>query len=341
MNKQDVGAYIFNLRNRMQMGQKELAALLGVSVSAISQYENGGGIKLDKIFQFAELFGVSTDEILSGKRPEMSLEEKLQQRYGLDDYDLETMIANEKAKGICEYYKRIKTIKDRFYQLIIKVIFKQKSTFDEEAELRFLWQYFDEQLNTDEFIMNAVKAHDKNDDSAIRWELEKVYIFNKAVHSEKIIELALCNDDEQYMECFEEMVRAMSKIERDLYLSDLVFYGDAPFSLQKVFFEQGAELLFPPHLKRIDIQDDDIFQRLDGVIEFDQQISDAMYIYSRKAIIQFDFESFLRLTDEEYKKCIDKNMTKTVKRLIEMKDNPIESWNAYKNLPIYIIKSAF
>lgn len=336
MNKQDIGSYIFNLRNRMQIGQKELAALLGVSVSAISQYENGGGIKLDKIFQLAELFGVSIDEILSGKCPEMSLEEKLQQQYGLDAYDLETMIINEKTKDICEYYKRIKIIKDRFYQLIIKVIFKQRSTSDEVTELRFLWKYFDEQLNTDEFVMNAVKAQDKNDDSAIRWELEKVYIFNKEVYSEKIIELALCDDDEQYMECFEKMVHAMSKIERDLYLSDLVFYDDAPFSLQKVFFEQGAELLFPPQLKRIDIQDDDIFQSLEGVIELDQQITDAMYTYSRKAISQFDFNSFLQLTDEEYKKCIDKNMTKTVKCLIEMENNPIESWNVYKNLPIYI-----
>ncbi len=107
-------------------------------------------------------------------------------------------------------------------------------------------------------MKNAVLANMENDESAIRWELEKEYILNRKYFYDEetavdIIEyinwiIAELWDDD-YFECYAAMIESMSKIERDLYFSDMFFNEDAPMGFYKAFIRQGAEILFPPRLK--------------------------------------------------------------------------------------------
>ena len=345
MNRSDLGNFIRSLREEANMERKELAALLGVSTAAVCQYENNGSIKTEKLYQIAEIFGVTLDEILETKRAEMTLEEKLEEKYSLNEFDLHKLIDESNPKSLTEYFKRIKSIKDRFYPLVIKTIFHKRSTKEEEKELQFLWQYFEETANIDQFMLNAVMAQHKRDESAIQWELEKIYIFDRTYfYDEKstidIRDYIIWNVnflwDEDYYECFGAMAESMAKIERDLYFSNTIFEDCAPAEFHKAFIEQGAELLYPPRLKNMSAQDDSLFETLDGNSEFDEHITAAVKIYSDKVINDFDYQEFLSLTRDEYIKCVDRSLTEIVKKLAFSSSDDLDVvWNIYKNLRIY------
>ncbi len=63
-----LGERIAALRRRAGISQKELADRLGVSASAIGMYEQGRREpSADRLVEMAELFGVSTDYLLTGQ----------------------------------------------------------------------------------------------------------------------------------------------------------------------------------------------------------------------------------------------------------------------------------
>lgn len=106
MNKNyQLGNFICSLREEFGMDQKTLAQLLGVSPSAISQCENGGGIKTEKLFQLSELFGVTIDELLAAKHLNQTLEDKWDKLYNISNYNLPELIENGNVGAVKEFYK--------------------------------------------------------------------------------------------------------------------------------------------------------------------------------------------------------------------------------------------
>lgn len=62
---------ICRLRSAAGMSQEELAARLEVSRQSVSKWETGASIPdVEKLIKMAELFGVTLDELVTGKRPE-------------------------------------------------------------------------------------------------------------------------------------------------------------------------------------------------------------------------------------------------------------------------------
>ena len=345
MNRKDLGNFIYKLREEAGMDRKELAALLGVSTAAICQYENNGSIKTEKLYQLAEIFGVTLDEILEAKLAELSIEEKLEEKYSLDQFDLHQLIEESDPKHLTEYFRRIKVIKDRFYPLMIKTLFKKRYTEKEEKELTYLFQYFEDVHNTEQYLRTAIIAQKNHDESSIQWELEKAYVFDRAYYWDDenaidLIDYIMWNIvelwDEDYYECFQAMIESMSKIERDVYFSAMIFDNYAPAIFHKTFIEHGAELLYPPRLKNLFIQEDSVFMALDGNPELDERLTNAMKIYSNRAISNYNYEDFLSLTFEEFTKCIDKVSTGAIKKLVSSTDDDLEVVrNIYKELSVY------
>lgn len=67
-----LGENIYRLRTERNMSQGDLAEALEVSRQSISKWETDGAVpELDKLMKLAELFGVSLDELVTGKTPEM------------------------------------------------------------------------------------------------------------------------------------------------------------------------------------------------------------------------------------------------------------------------------
>lgn len=67
----NVGETINRLRTEKHMSQGDLADALEVSRQSISKWETGASVpELDKLVKLSELFGVTLDELVTGKAPE-------------------------------------------------------------------------------------------------------------------------------------------------------------------------------------------------------------------------------------------------------------------------------
>jgi len=66
-----LGERIYKLRTEKEMSQGDLADALEVSRQSISKWETNGSVpELDKLVKLSEIFGVSLDELITGKEPE-------------------------------------------------------------------------------------------------------------------------------------------------------------------------------------------------------------------------------------------------------------------------------
>ena len=66
-----LGERIYNLRTEKEMSQEDLAVALEVSRQSISKWETNGSVPaLDKLVKLSEIFGVSLDELVTGKEVE-------------------------------------------------------------------------------------------------------------------------------------------------------------------------------------------------------------------------------------------------------------------------------
>ena len=70
-----LGENINRLRTERGMNQEELAEALAVSRQSISKWETDASVpELEKLVKLARLFGVTLDELVSGKGPEEEAE---------------------------------------------------------------------------------------------------------------------------------------------------------------------------------------------------------------------------------------------------------------------------
>ena len=66
-----LGERIYKLRTEKEMSQGDLADALEVSRQSISKWETNGSVpELDKLVKLSEIFGISLDELVTGKETE-------------------------------------------------------------------------------------------------------------------------------------------------------------------------------------------------------------------------------------------------------------------------------
>ena len=66
-----LGERIYKLRTEKEMSQGDLADALEVSRQSISKWETNGSVpELDKLIKLSEIFGISLDELVTGKETE-------------------------------------------------------------------------------------------------------------------------------------------------------------------------------------------------------------------------------------------------------------------------------
>lgn len=71
----NIGENIYNYRTEKSMSQTDLANALEVSRQSVSKWENNSAVPdLERIIKMSELFGVSLDELVFGKKPEIKKE---------------------------------------------------------------------------------------------------------------------------------------------------------------------------------------------------------------------------------------------------------------------------
>ena len=83
-----IGQKIVQLRTSADISQEQLSETLGVSRQSVSKWETDQALpQIDKVLQIAELFNVSTDELLRDKLEIRSSNEKTHNKYfGTDGF---------------------------------------------------------------------------------------------------------------------------------------------------------------------------------------------------------------------------------------------------------------
>ena len=359
MNKNyQLGNFICSLREEFGMDQKTLAQLLGVSPSAISQCENGGGIKTEKLFQLSELFGVTIDELLAAKHLNQTLEDKWDKLYNINNYNLPELIENGKVGAVKEFYSCVKALNESFYMLLSKWIFR-KTTDDEFKELCYLWQYYQVTNYINKFRKNYVVCFNEEqrrnyikeilsegmigfDRQTVMWELQKIFVLNVKLCIDDVIELIenddRIEDEETNLAFGKAMLDVLPKISQDLIYSQMIYYSDSTPAVkrfQQIMAENGVELLFLPYLKNFGLIDNHDFKHVEDAAEFDEALTNAMRIYQKKAINDFNYQNWINLDYSEYQICIDKKSTANLKALAQSQDIS-EYWKKYKTLRRHI-----
>ena len=71
----NIGENIYTLRTEKSMSQTDLANALDVSRQSVSKCENNSAVPdLERIIKMSEIFDVTLDELVYGKKPEIKKE---------------------------------------------------------------------------------------------------------------------------------------------------------------------------------------------------------------------------------------------------------------------------
>ena len=364
MKNYKLGNFICELREDVGMDQKTLAALLGVSSSAISQCENGGGIKIEKLYQLSELFGVTLDELLSGKRHETPIAERLEELYYIDESELKQSIDIRDYKTIICLYRRIEIVRERFDELIYKMVFA-KITAEENTELEYLMSYYSYNIYSSKYFTKVIVFLDKehlcdyirmtlldalgcNDKNSLVWELNKIFSLKVDLHRDAVLHM-LRNDnrietEQDRIECLIALYEALPSLSKDLLFSQIVYHSGTfsiiLSSIIKPLIERGAKLLYLPIARYLMPVDEDVIDALDGNTELDRTLSDAIAIYQNNFINEFEYSAYIGLTYDEYRACINDEGMRNLLQLVNLWYSDKNAyWETYKTLKLYDIKA--
>lgn len=185
--------FIKSLMEEKNLKQKELAEILGISPSMVSQWNNETtNISLDNLFSMSKLFHVTVDELIEGKRSGESLEDKWKREYCIDEEAAKAAFIDEKKDAVLKYLKALKRADSRFFELYREKI--AGNIFENQIkELSYLRQFYEIKIprirlkdgswlsnsadNFDNVILEAlINKYGKKNKDAIIWELKQIYV---------------------------------------------------------------------------------------------------------------------------------------------------------------------
>lgn len=245
ISNEEIGKLIKKLREDSNLKQDNLAKAIGVSKAAVSQWENGKGIKTENIYLISKLFNVSVDDILNGHLNSESNEEYINRNYTLENYDFKDEINEDNIDELKEFYSHVKMVKSRFLELLPKwaensLFFKEMMTFIK------IKQYFKFDFNYYSFIKygsNHIGYPLENDEKEFvktqvenvkqlkleekRWEISKLYDLTYDLKRDKVC-------DSHMLEPLKLMLDVVDQSEKD-YLLNNNFYIDEEIEVPSFF----------------------------------------------------------------------------------------------------------
>ena len=237
----EIGELIKTLREDSHLKQDNLAKAIGVSKAAVSQWENGKGIKTENIYLISKLFNVSVDNILNGHLNSESNEEYINRNYTLENYDFKDEINEDNIDELKEFYSRVKMVKSRFFELLPKwaenslsskemmTFIKIKKYFKFDYNYYSFIKYGSNQLgylsenDEKEFVKTQVENVKQLKLEEKRWEISKLYDLKR----DKVC-------DSHMLEPLKLMLDVVDQSEKD-YLLNNNFYIDEEMEVPSFF----------------------------------------------------------------------------------------------------------
>ncbi len=228
-NCENTGNFIRSLRKERNLTIEQIAKYIGVTKSAVSQWESGKGIKAEMLYSLARLFNVSVDELVNAKRNGESNSDFFKRNYDLALCQFGEDNIDDKLGD--EYFSKLRQIKKRFFTLIHASVLDELSDNSKE-ELGFLSEYFEKDSNylsylkygagymgfsNEKDVKEIIKEKldslvDKSDES-LCWELEKFYHVKKEWMKDELV----CNARSNYL--LGKLLSVMNQPEKDILLA--------------------------------------------------------------------------------------------------------------------------
>lgn len=349
-NYEKTGEFIKFLRKEKSLKIEQVAKYLGVSKPAVSQWENGKGIRLEYLYALSRLFGVNVDELYNAKRNEESNFEVFKRNYDLSIYDFDEDNVNNRL--VKEYYSKLKLIKERFFELI-NISVNNELNDSLKEELNFLKQYFDidnrylsylknnSSIYIDIFdvkdvieIINNKLANCLGDSKEnLNWELEKIFSIKEECMKKDII----CNSNN--FDLLEKLLMVMNEPQKDNLLEITLkkdklneMIEQSPYL--KIMLNNGCNIMKQStHDSYLNEEDIDY---LEGEVIYEKETI-SLDSKENPYLVYSDVNSvgsllyWKKYSYEEYKSFIDLRRTEFYKALVNFKEEePLKYYEALK-----------
>lgn len=226
---ENIGNFIRSLRKERNLTIEEVSKYIGVTKAAVSQWENGKGIKAEMLYALARFFGLSVDELIEGKRNGESSNDFIKRNYDLSLFEFDENHCDEKVGD--EYFSKLKRIKTGFFSLL-RIWAFDEITKSEKEEFDFWRQYFEgdkdflDSLNYEsgircsyndkdikEMIRNQIIDIPSSDGKGIEWELQKFY----CIKPEYLKSDLICKTKSNYL--LDKLLQVMNQPEKDIFFA--------------------------------------------------------------------------------------------------------------------------
>ena len=368
VNLELIGSLIRKLRKENDMTLIDLANVLNVSKPAVSQWENGKGIKTEYLYSLSKFFNISMSELLDGKLNEEDNESFWKRNYDITNYDFEDNINEKNINNVKEYYVHYNMIKNRFYNLLPKWANDQLKN-NEVEEFIYLKNYFEFDYNykniidnsngynifeneniQKEFVKKIINKIDDLSSDEYNWELIKLYNCKLDLKSEIVRKSG-------NMKAFDYMLNAMTQVEKDVLLEHNLYSDNENnnfLSNNKKFAFTNDEIEQKEYFKimlnnncncmldyhnNYETISDDCLNYFEGKIKINdlrenENINNIhLYIDSFGRDYHIALRKWKSLSYKEYCKFIDYKKTKYLKNLVNNKDsNPLKYFEELINI---------
>lgn len=355
-----MNSFIKSLIEEKSLKQKELAAILGISSAAVSQWnEECTNISIDCLFSLSKLFHVTVDELLNGKRIGESLEDKWRRDYDINEESAKTALIDGEKENVLKHLAALSKANKKFFELFEKKVIGGISG-NELKEWEYLKQFYDVNIrrcnllnnvridrddDIDEIVLNNLRQIIKENNKAIIWELKKIYKiedYGITIDDSKIIvpnhEDIVTTLDDPYMldeiendeEVYFAFYNSLSPIEKDKILTSLYKSKKRWWRLQHLI-DRGGNILYTPsdlNLTNYDYKDLD---------EFEGEIRPVPELDKAQSVIYEIYDKYSLATYEQYQALINFPRMRQIEMEAKYKGkNPIKYWEYIKNNEILI-----
>lgn len=368
VNLELIGSLIKKLRKENDMTLIDLANVLNVSKPAVSQWENGKGIKTEYLYSLSKFFNISMSELLDGKLNEEDNESFWKRNYDITNYDFEDNINEKNINNVKEYYVHYNMIKNRFYNLLPKWANDQLKN-NELEEFIYLKNYFEFDYNYKNIIDNSngynIFENENIQKEFVKKIINKINDLSCDEYNWELIKLYNCKLDLKgeivcksgNMKAFDYMLNVMTQVEKDVLLEHNLYYdnennnflsNNKKFAFtndeieQKEYFKimlnNNCNCMLDYHNNYEPISDE-CLNYFEGKIKINdlrenENINNIhLYIDSFGRDYHIALRKWKSFSYKEYCKFIDYKKTKYLKNLVNNKDsNPLKYFEELINI---------
>lgn len=342
-----VGNLIIKLREKYGISQQDFAKDIGVSKGAVSQWEQGAGIKTENLYDIAKYFNITVSELIDGQLVEEEDEDYFERNYNLDDFEYFDEIDDSNYDDLLEYLKRCKNVIKRF-MFLYSLGKENKLTKKQRSEYRKMSYYFKADYayaeavhlgsfcsNIDEAVEELTNTYEINDSSDLDYMLYKLFRLEIKINPVVLLDY---DDGEEAVNVYLELIGKEGRDSLLTKLTDDMSEEEIEHSLPvKRLVEAGARCFFTrKHISSFEYNeiDEDVFKALDGVYP-NKVIQDRHDFFKNEEKTNHIFEmydpySWKNYNRDGYEYLIDVDTTNQIRDIVLLKGNDPKTY--YKNL---------